>query len=151
MDYHLSNTKYFVEMLNSNQPRLNMKALSTQAARIFEHLVSLAPDGHAKICNNDSFMAVSIERIQALTIGEMWSVCHYSEQNGDLMRDPEVTFLVYPNQMIYPTYFRNDYAGIEYDVVLLEDGKPAKFYSRRYDDLRQFCNQWMKNIKQQQF
>ena len=45
------------------------------------------------------------------------SVAHYGEQNGDLMRDPEMCFeLCLPiagTASLDPFYWRNDYVGIE--------------------------------------
>ena len=42
------------------------------------------------------------------------SVCHYGEQNGDLMRDPEMCFELGlgGGAHLNPFYWRNDYAGI---------------------------------------
>lgn len=43
------------------------------------------------------------------------SVAHYGEQNGDLMRDPEMCFELgfAGGAHLNPFYWRNDYAGIE--------------------------------------
>src|SRR5580704_17247031 len=43
------------------------------------------------------------------------SVAHYGEQNGDLMRDPEMCFELgfAEGPHLEPFYFRNDYLGIE--------------------------------------
>ena len=45
------------------------------------------------------------------------SVAHYGDQNGDLMRDPEMCFeLSNPLRLgisLVPYYWRNDYVGIE--------------------------------------
>ena len=43
------------------------------------------------------------------------SVCHYGEQNGDLMRDPEMCFELglAGGAHMNPFYWRNHYAGIE--------------------------------------
>ena len=45
------------------------------------------------------------------------SVAHYGEQNGDLMRDPEMCFeLSRPiggELILDPFYWRNDYVGVE--------------------------------------
>jgi len=132
----------------------NMKQLSSKTGFMLYRLMKIAkenPECRAVIKNNDSFMPVHIERIDRNSIGEQWSVCHYGKQNGDLMRDPEVIFLVYPNDMYFPIYYRNDYLGIEYDTVVFKDGQPSGFYRQKYNDLRSFCDMWMKNIKWQQF
>jgi hypothetical protein len=45
------------------------------------------------------------------------SVAHYGEQNGDLMRDPEMCFelskLVSSRLSLDPYYWRNDYVAVE--------------------------------------
>jgi hypothetical protein len=43
------------------------------------------------------------------------SVCHYGEQNGDLMRDPEMCFELglAGGAHLNPFYYRQDYLGIE--------------------------------------
>lgn len=131
-----------------------MKNLNESSTAIFQKIIAIAKQNeehYTKIQNNQSFMALSVERVECLTIGEIWSFCHYGEQNGDLMRDPEVTFLVYPNQFVFPLSFRNDYLGINRESVFFEDGKPTRFLKREYNDLRRFCHSWLKNIKHQQF
>ena len=74
---------------------------------------------------NPPFMRLVIE-----VVGPMFpnascevSVAHYSEQNGDAMRDPELTFFVTPGDdgwQWQPLTFLNDYVGVylvaaEYD------------------------------------
>lgn len=54
------------------------------------------------------------------------SVAHYGEQNGDLMRDPEMIFEAEGSgeQMnLVPYYRRNDYAGIEQYFAFVEEGR----------------------------
>ncbi|MGC1784475.1 MAG: hypothetical protein WA708_18265, partial [Acidobacteriaceae bacterium] len=52
------------------------------------------------------------------------SVAHYGEQNGDLMRDPEMCFelglAVGPHLNAF--YWRNDYAGVEQWSRFIRDG-----------------------------
>ena len=83
------------------------------------------------------------------------SIAHYSEQNGDAMRDPEITFLVAPAEQgttWTPLTFENSYLGC-YQVVaqvtpagLIESRDPALMR-----DLRDFATQWDLNLKQQGF
>jgi hypothetical protein len=82
------------------------------------------------------------------------SVAHYAEQNGDAMRDPEITFLVVPAEHATwtPLTFENSYLGC-YQVVasvtpagLIEARDPALMR-----DLRDFATQWDRNLKQQGF
>ena len=74
-----------------------MQPLSPQALAVFRVLTEgLSQVGdHRKISNNQCFMPVSVEVVgttpqNALIV----SVAHYYEQNGDLMADPEVTFVI---------------------------------------------------------
>jgi uncharacterized protein DUF6908 len=41
------------------------------------------------------------------------SVAHYGQQNGDLMRDPEMCFEVAGGDRLDPYYWRNDYVAVE--------------------------------------
>ena len=84
------------------------------------------------------------------------SVAHYGIQNGDSMRDPEITFLVTPTAggelRWQPLTFLNDYVGV-YQVagecdnlghVRVRDAKLAR-------ELSEFSMQWDRNIKHQGF
>ena len=66
------------------------------------------------------------------------SICHYGEQNGDLMRDPEVVFKVQGHEVL-PLSFRNDYAGVS---TIVDNDLKRK-------DLRKFLNDWASTIFQQ--
>ena len=84
------------------------------------------------------------------------SVAHYGQQNGDAMRDPEVTFLVTPKEhgqwQWQPLTFLNDYVGVyqvaaEYDnfgQLRVRDAKLTR-------ELSDFVTEWDRNIKQQGF
>ena len=67
--------------------------------------------------DNAPFMELVIEAVDES--GPMGlpalSVAHYGEQNGDLMRDPEMCFELglYGGVHLIPFYWRNDYAGAE--------------------------------------
>jgi hypothetical protein len=83
------------------------------------------------------------------------SVAHYSEQNGDAMRDPEITFLVQPNDHGHawsPLTFENSYLGA-YQVVAITtaEGTLQVRQPRQMQDLREFAIQWDINIKEQGF
>ena len=107
---------------------------------------------------NPPFMRLVIE-----AVGQMFpngtcelSVAHYGVQNGDAMRDPELTMLVVPNENgqweWHPLTFLNDYVGVyqvaaEYDhfgTVRVRNAKLVK-------DMAQFAEEWDRNIKHQGF
>src|SRR5207244_1663364 len=87
-------------------------AVKTIAA-ILEHAAPLEPGFHIKI-ENEPWMSLVIEDIQELGPNgfPVISVAHYGEQNGDLMRDPEMLFEIskYGEETkLTPHYWRNDY------------------------------------------
>ena len=106
---------------------------------------------------NPPFMRLVIEVIHGPYPNGAYevSVAHYAEQNGDAMRDPEITFLVAPADQgttWTPLTFENSYLGC-YQVVasvsgagLIEPREPALIR-----DLREFANQWDRNLMEQGF
>ena len=76
--------------------------------------------------------------------GEEYSIAHYYDQNGDSMRDPEITFTIdRENRSICPVSFLQDDMGVYYES---ENASPAKV-----KDLKEFMVQWFTNIKNQGF
>jgi hypothetical protein len=75
------------------------------------------PETAVKIAN-PPYMTLTVENIGLGPRGlPALSICHYGEQNGDLMRDPEMCFEMEIENgsatRFHPYYFRNDYAGFE--------------------------------------
>jgi hypothetical protein len=83
------------------------------------------------------------------------SVAHYGEQNGDAMRDPEITFLVVPSEQgttWTPLSFENSYMGAwQVAATVTPEGRLNVRNSRFQRDLRVFSNQWDRNLQQQGF
>ena len=141
-----------------------MKYLGKQATKVMNTLTELAKDGHVKVDNGGpDFMAVVVERVREVEYGPVYSVTHYYEQNGDLMCDPDVEFLkvvhvfervgAKPGTFYFPLTFRQDNLGIDQQAVIFNevDGKTVTRCNRKAQaDLVTFCNQWMRNIKNQQ-
>lgn len=78
-------------------------------------------------------------------IGEdEYSIAHYYTQNGDLMRDPEITFLLdAADRSVYLLSYTQDNMGIYYET--------SDRTEEQIEDLRQFFDQWLTNIKNQGF
>src|SRR5579875_3334609 len=70
------------------------------------------------------FMRLVIEHVgRGPRGGELVSVAHYGEQNGDLMRDPEVVFEIADGQW-NPISIQQDYIGSYREAVYVsEEGK----------------------------
>lgn len=92
----------------------------------------------------DGFMPLVVEEI-----GENeYSLAHYYEQNGDLMRDPEITVKVYPEMgMAEALTYTQDSLGIYQEVYL----EPGKYYPKLKKELNSFLGMWLDNLKKQGF
>ncbi len=132
-----------------------MRHINQKAKKIMDKLIEgLTPDNsHKKIDNaKGSFMAVHVEYLREVPpYGPLFSVAHYYEQNGDMMRDPDMEFLKAHDGNYYPAYFRQDGVGLEQEVFIYdENGQIRQFKPRLMRDLASFAGTWMENIKHQQ-
>lgn len=104
----------------------------------------------------DGYMPLSIEAIGTSGDGNrLISICHYGEQNGDLMRDPEIVFVLHqgPDGLYAePISFRNDYMGLLQEVYVYDDaGGRTHVHTARKAELKSFCIMWFRNLKEQGF
>src|SRR5580704_8618149 len=82
------------------------------------------------------------------------SVAHYGEQNGDLMRDPEMCFELgfAEGPHLEPFYFRNDYLGIEQWTFTAryqgsrDNESPLKVAEPALDVQGGSCGKWPKAV-----
>lgn len=111
---------------------------------ITKHPELLDRAGVALKITNEPYMALCIESIGARGPwgeGMALSIAHYGEQNGDLMRDPEVCLERTAAGGWRPYYYRNDYVGVE-----RESCAPAQVAA-----LESFCRMWDRNLRGQGF
>ena len=93
--------------------------------------------------NNYIMMPLHLEWIDTDVI----AVSHTYTQNGDLMRDPEMTFRVDREKgTMEPLTFRQDGSIQIYQEVYPE---PGKWIPKLHRDLNTFAQQWLKNISEQ--
>ena len=125
-----------------------MKTLDRKAAEILRGLLALQT---TVIDNtNGTYMPVHIEIIDRTDKYNHISLAHYAEQNGDMMRDPEMIFALHiESQQFIPYYYRNDYMGMEQYSVKWTD-KGVLLNRRLQADHTVFANQWLRNIAAQQ-
>jgi len=123
--------------------------------RILERAGGFRPTLYLKI-ENPPFMALVIEATPEpgpLNLPSI-SVAHYGEQNGDLMRDPEMCFELSKPPLcglgLFSFYFRNDYLGVE-QVSRYRDGENYVFLPDLYEQHEAFAQQWDSNIRAQGF
>lgn len=102
---------------------------------------------------NPGWMPLTVEVVQAFANGAYEvSVCHYGEQNGDAMRDPEMTFFVTTAGAWQPLYYRNDYVGVEHWCASVSpEGVAVVTNAKLERELVEFARLWDANIKQQGF
>jgi len=109
----------------------------------FEHLFPDVVNGKYRYirCEASGYMPLVIEDISMGYKGTEYSITHYYEQNGDLMRDPEITFVIdRENKSIYATSYTQDNLGIYQDFT--DSGRGSK-------DCEDFFRMWLNNISNQ--
>ena len=124
--------------------------------RVISRLLRLAsplePGFHLKI-ENPPWQDLVIEDIQEKgphgfrTI----SVAHYSEQNGDLMCDPEMLFEAEERGdeiLLKPFYWRNDFAGVEQYSITRERNRILINW-RTLREHENFAQMWNQNLEEQ--
>ena len=115
----------------------------------------LGPDKAVRL-TVEGFMPLSIEEIGADSEGRrLIAVMHTGQQNGDLMRDPELVFAIQDwkgSPVAEPISFRNDYLGILHEVYRYDgDGKRTHVVPELKRDLRHFTHAWFENLRDQGF
>jgi hypothetical protein len=141
-----------------------MKKLSIEATRIFCRLLKrMGKQTYIRLTAKE-FLPLVLEQIGEVSTfygpGKLYSLAHYYEQEGDLMRDPEMVFIVVDNRKgttdydpmaIYPQLFRQDNIGAYEESVCLENDRATTFKPLWQKDQAIFASQWLKNIQQQGF
>jgi hypothetical protein len=123
-------------------------------AKILELAAPLQAGFHIRI-ENEPWMTLVIEDTQERGPNGLpaISVAHYGEQNGDLMRDPEMIFEAEESgehMNLVPYYWRNDYAGIEQYSVSIGDGQ-AVLNAKLQREHTACARIWDANLKAQGF
>lgn len=132
----------------------SIKPVNEAGTKILNSIFSLCEkdaEQAVKIDNTSGlFMPLCAEIIVYTKKAAHLSLCHYGEQNGDLMRDPEMVFLKMENYF-YPFYWRNDYVGIENEALQIENiAQIAGINKPMYNSFLEFADLWLNNIKEQQ-
>ncbi|MDF0672992.1 MAG: hypothetical protein P0120_01435 [Nitrospira sp.] len=102
------------------------------------------------------YMPLSVEEIGSSGDGyRLLSLCHYGEQNGDLMRDPDIVFLFHnvpDGAAAEPVSFRNDYLGLSQEVYRYDEtGRRTHVVSSLKQDLKEFARAWFVTLREQGF
>ena len=142
-----------------------MEFLNLKSTIVFTKLVDTLMEGYRKIVN-EPYMPLTMEKIGERIstpwgIAKLFSFCHYYEQNGDLMQDPEMCFFMIDNRqgftadfdklLIAPYSFQQANLGIYEESVLMEADSLTKFHRPMQKGHAAFANQWLATIQQQGF
>jgi hypothetical protein len=97
------------------------------------------------------FMRLVIEHVgRGPRGGELVSVAHYGEQNGDLMRDPEIVFEVVAGQW-QPVSIQQDYIGSYREAVFVGEHGKVIVREALVRDIQALARIWDRNLKAQGF
>ena len=104
----------------------------------------------------NGYMPLSVEHIgQSAEGNRLIAICHYGEQNGDLMRDPEMVFEMHTSAapaMAEPLSFRNDYMGLRQEVYRYDEaGQKTHVNMRLQAELKSFARMWFRNLRDHGF
>ena len=99
----------------------------------------------------NGYMPLSVEHIgQSGDGNRLISICHYGEQNGDLMRDPDMVFEIHAwadAPAAEPLSFRNDYMGLLQEVYRYgADGRKTHVNAKLKQELTSFARMVQKSI-----
>ncbi len=142
-----------------------MYSINKQATKVFATLLNKLQDKDYLKLQSEGFMPLTIEKIATgieTTSGKAFliSMVHYYEQNGDLMRDPEMVFIVidkrqhakdFENLFVYPQMYQQDNLGIYEESVCIEGNRLTTFIARWQRGHADFANHWLHNINIQGF
>ena len=124
--------------IGRSRPELNYRTLS----KLFPEVVS-GEYRYLKLEAGEGMMPLHLEWIGEDKV----AISHTYVQNGDLMRDPEMTFRVDREKgTLEPLTFQQDGGIPIYQEVYPE---PGKWVPKLRSDLSAFAQQWFKNISEQ--
>ena len=127
-------------------------ATNYRMIRPFLDVVDAGPERSRRFLSG-AYMPLSMENLGYTFHGrEVYSIAHYGEQNGDLMRDPDMTVAVdHKAGTVDPLTWQNDYMGKYFEVYGTDEDGREVYRSRLRADLDRFLWQWLKNIQEQRF
>ena len=127
---------------------VSMKPMSAKDTKTLDKIFKgMEPDTSKRISNSKAYLPLSVERLYE----DRYSMAHYVEQGGDLIADPDMELYRDKHGNWYPVAIQQllgtyTMAITEFD----ENGEPAKFNYRAYNDLRSFLSMWLRNLREQQ-
>jgi hypothetical protein len=131
-----------------------MRELDTEATGIFRAI--LAELGNEIHCRIDRTRAIFRPLVVERPGKHIVSLAHYGSGNGDLIADPEMTFLIdekcwYGEKNgIYPIAYRNDLTADCVQAVEFDGERPQVYHHHIQREITAFAEGWLRNIAAQQ-
>lgn len=124
-----------------------------KCARLLDELLA---DARAVRITVPEYMPLLVEEIGVTQEGHrLVSLCQYGEQNGDLMRDPDLVFMITDlpdGTAAEPVSYRNDYLGIVQEVYRYDEaGQRTHVLPALKQDLQEFVRAWFDTLRDQGF
>ena len=137
--------------------------ISQQAEKVFRNAIARIPPGQTSVTigeHGGAYMPLHVELIGKMKHGtplnqvayNLYSFAHYSEQNGDLMCDPDMVLEDIGLHGLIPTSYQQDYLGIFNQIYDVDEqtGLVRGVRLNLRQDLVKFANMWAKNLHEQQ-
>lgn len=130
-----------------------MTALNKTAYKTLAKLIEGLEINQSRKIDNASgiFMPVSVEVLEVKNSIKRVAISHYYEQNGDLMADPDMEFLVMESiGFAQAVTYKQDGLGIYQVARWIDENGRELCRPGLLRDINHFACQWMRNIRQQQ-
>lgn len=142
-----------------------MKTINQEATRIFTQLLEKLGNSEQVKLTVPNYMPLNVELIgkdihTPFGWANWYSLSHYHIVNGDMMRDPEMCFLVVDQRAgsdqigklhVAPQMYQQDALGIYEESIKIEDRQVTQCITKWQFAHCAFANQWLRNIRQQGF
>lgn len=118
-----------------------------------KHILDLFPNQNHIRIESEGFMPLVVERIGTGPRKlPLISVAHYFTQNGDAMRDPEMTFEQDARGDLHPVTFQQDGGLPLYQEAVFQNEEGQTLVRPRLlQQLRSFARTWSCNLREQGF
>ena len=105
---------------------MSNKYLNEKSIEIFKIIADeLGDKEYIKFKSEFGFSDLSVDNLGTISIkGKEYkhiAMAHNSEQNGDIMADPDMEFAISKDGTVIPLTYQNDYSAT-YDTALLNNG-----------------------------
>lgn len=133
-------------MKNTRHAATNYKLL-----RPLLDLCDAGEDRHRRFASS-GYMPLSLEYLGYSDYKgrDVYGLMHWTTQNGDLMRDPDMTFSVDREAgTVHPMTYRNDFVHVYQEVYRTGKDGSLLYSPRLRTQLDDFLWHWLRNIRDQ--